>query len=90
MVVAYFDDMHGVLSSLFQTLVARGRTYMVVGDSRYHGVYVPVATILTEIAISIGFQKVSQEPFRSMRASPQQGGKKELIETLLVFSRPEV
>jgi hypothetical protein len=90
MVVAYFDDMHWVLSSLFQTLVARGRTYMVVGDSRYHGVYVPVATILTEIAISIGFQKVSQEPFRSMRASPQQGGKKELIETLLVFSRPEV
>ena len=87
MVVAYFDDMQKVLSNLFACLVGSGRAYAVVGDSRYHGVYVPVATIITELAIDIGFSKVSEEPFRSMRASPQQGGKKELKETLLVFAK---
>lgn len=87
MVVAYFDDMHTVMARLFATLVENGRAYAVVGDSRYHGVYVPVATIITELALEIGFSKISEEPFRSMRASPQQGGKKELKETLLVFSK---
>lgn len=87
MVAAYFDDMNLVLSKLATTLVDRGRAYLVVGDSRYHGVHVPVAEILTELAAGLGFRKVSEEPFRSMRASPQQGGKKELVETLLVLSK---
>ncbi|MFC3714320.1 hypothetical protein ACFOMD_17255 [Sphingoaurantiacus capsulatus] len=87
MVVAYFDDMHKIMTCLFKTLVKNGRVYAVVGDSRYNGVYVPVAKILTELAIVMGFSKISEEPFRSMRASPQQGGKKELKETLLVFSK---
>lgn len=87
MVLAYFDDMQKVLASLHQTLVTKGRAYIVVGDSRYEGVYIPVATILTELAEHLGFQRVAQEPFRSMRASPQQGGRKELKETLLVYSK---
>lgn len=86
MVAAYFDDMRTVLMKLKGSLVERGRAYLVVGDSRYHGVHIPVATILTEIATALGFEKISEEPFRSMRASPQQGGRKELVETLLVFS----
>lgn len=87
MVAAYFEDMNTIMSQLHGSLVVQGRAYMVVGDSRYHGVHIPVATILTELAKEIGLQKVSEEPFRSMRASPQQGGKKELVETLLVFSK---
>ncbi len=87
MVAAYFDDMNTIMLKLSTSLVGKGRAYMVVGDSRYHGVHIPVATILTELAAHVGLEKISEEPFRSMRASPQQGGKKELVETLLVLSK---
>lgn len=60
---------------------------MVVGDSRYHGVQIPVADILIELAQHLGFEKVADEPFRSMRASPQQGGRQELIESLITLRR---
>ena len=58
---------------------------MVVGDSRYAGVDVPVAAVLTEEAADLGFEVLGSEPCRSMRASPQQGGRAELAETLLTF-----
>ena len=58
---------------------------MVVGDSRYAGVDVPVAHILGEEAPSLGFTPITMEPFRSMRVSPQQGGRPELAETLLTL-----
>lgn len=60
---------------------------MVVGDSRYHGIQIPVADILIEIAEQIGFEKIADEPFRSMRASPQQGGRLELVESLISLKR---
>jgi hypothetical protein len=87
MVRAYFGDMATVLGRLRKCIVPKGRLYMVVGDSRYAGVHVPVATILSEIAEVIGFGIAAEEPFRSMRASPQQGGKPELVETLVTLSR---
>jgi hypothetical protein len=87
MVRAYFDDMQTILAKLAGSLVLGGRAYMVVGDSRYHGVHVPVATILIELAASLGFEKVADEPFRSMRASPQQGGRRELVESLITLRR---
>jgi hypothetical protein len=87
MVRAYFDDMNLIMSKLSTALVPGGRAYMVVGDSRYHGVQVPVAEILIELVTELGFQKVAEEPFRSMRASPQQGGKPELLETLITLQR---
>lgn len=85
MVAAYFDDMQEVLSRLRTSLVTGGRAYLVVGDSRYEGVQIPVADILSEIAANLGFHKLAIEPFRSMRASPQQGGRAELLETLLTL-----
>lgn len=88
MVTAYFADMQTIMQRLHAALVKKGRAYLVVGDSRYHGVQVPVADILAEIASSIGFRKIADEPFRSMRASPQQGGRQELLETLLTLQRP--
>lgn len=85
MITAYFDDMARVLSDIVSKLRSSGRVYMVVGDSRYGNVDIPVALILTEIAPSLGFHVLSSEPFRSMRASPQQGGQSELAETLIVL-----
>lgn len=87
MIAAYFDDMGGILTTLATRLRERGRVYMVVGDSRYAGVIVPVANILAKQVFNYGFELVRLEPFRSMRASPQQGGGHELSETLLVLSR---
>lgn len=87
MVVAYFSDMQTILERLHSSIVEGGRAYLVVGDSRYHGIQVPVADILAEIATELGYQLIAAEPFRSMRASPQQGGRPELLETLLTFSR---
>ncbi len=87
MVTAYFGDMQTILQKLHGSLVDGGRAYLVIGDSRYAGVQVPVAEILGEIASSLGFSKLADEPFRSMRASPQQGGRLELVETLLTLQR---
>lgn len=87
MVSAYFADMCIVIQNLREALVPGGRAYMVVGDSRYAGVHVPVATILNELALDRGFTVAGEEPFRSMRASPQQGGRPELRETLLTLTR---
>lgn len=86
MIGAYADDMRTVLRGLQARLRPGGRVYMAVGDSRYAGVDVPVAQILVEEAPSLGFGVVRAEPFRSMRASPQQGGRAELPETLIVLS----
>jgi hypothetical protein len=87
MVKAYFGDMQTIMSHLSGSVVRNGRAYMVVGDSRYHGVQIPVADILIELAESRGFEKIADEPFRSMRASPQQGGRKELLESLITLRR---
>ncbi len=87
MVSAYFVDMCIIIERLQKSLVAGGRVYMIVGDSRYAGVQVPVATILNELALERGFTIAGEEPFRSMRASPQQGGRPELKETLLTLTR---
>lgn len=87
MIGAYMGDMATVLAELSRKLRQRGRIFMVVGDSRYGEVDVPTARILSEIGPSLGLRPVRVEPYRSMRASPQQGGRRELAETLVVFER---
>ncbi|WP_053160404.1 DNA methyltransferase [Pseudomonas protegens] len=87
MVDGYFADMHGVMSALQRCLVTGGEMWAVVGDSLYANIYIPVAKILAELAPTCGFEVVRTEAFRSMRASPQQGGRAELIESLLVFRK---
>jgi hypothetical protein len=86
MIGAYFSDLSIILERIRGKLPIGGRVYMVVGDSRYGGIDVPVADALIEMAPSIGYAPIGAEPFRSMRASPQQGGRPELSETLLTFS----
>jgi hypothetical protein len=87
MIGAYFSDMHRVLGGLRDALRSGGRIYMVVGDSRYAGVDILVGNILCELSEGLGLTPLRVEPFRSMRASPQQGGRRELAENLIVFER---
>ena len=87
MIGAYAADLAIVMEHLWRGLRSRGRAYIVVGDSRYAGVDIPVAQILTEIAEPLSYRVVALEPSRSMRSSPQQGGRHELGETLVVLER---
>lgn len=88
MVSAYFSDMALIFLSLTKSLRSGGRAYVVVGDSKYGGVHIPVAKILSEIVRDMGFVIVGDEHYRSMRSSPQQGGRPDLLETLIILSVP--
>ena len=87
MIGAYAEDLAVVMAQLARGLRTGGRAYVVVGDSRYAGIDVPVAKILIDVSEPVGYRLVSEEPSRSMRASPQQGGRPELGETLVVLER---
>ena len=87
MIGAYTADMAKVLRGIATPMRQKGRVYMVVGDSRYAGIDVPVAAIMAQISPSLGFHTLRVEPCRSMRASPQQGGRPELAESLVVLER---
>ncbi|MFC5501316.1 DNA methyltransferase [Lysinimonas soli] len=87
MVGAYFSDLLSVTDNVAKAMKRRGEIWMIVGDSRYAGVDVPVATIMAELAPAIGLSVLRMEASRSMRASPQQGGAEILPETLLVLKR---
>lgn len=87
MVDGYFFDMKDILESIYSKLRTNGEVWMVVGDSRYAGVHIPVAKILIELSKQLGYSLVSKEAFRSMRASAQQGGRHELEETLVILRK---
>ena len=76
-----------VLDEVGRALRKKGRVYCVVGDSKYATVNVPVAKILTQISRNTDLVYLGAEKFRSMRSSPQQGGREELPESLLVFEK---
>jgi hypothetical protein len=86
MVAGYFADMYSVIVALSRQLISGAQMWIVVGESRYEGVHIPVATILSELARSANCRKITEEPFRSMRVSPQQGGDPELEERLIVLA----
>ena len=85
MVGAYFNDLLEVLGHLRRILVDGASAWMVVGDSRYAGVHIPVAKVLQELVVTRGWDVLTTEPCRSMRASAQQGGDWMLAEHLLVL-----
>ncbi len=86
MIGGYFHDLSRVLSQIKGRLNDGGRCWVVVGDSRYGGVFVPTGRILAELAVAAGWTVDAAKPFRSMRSSAQHGGRSELAETLLVMS----
>ena len=86
MVGGYFSDLLSVLRAIADGLSPRGSIWMVVGDSRYGGIHIPSSNILSELADSVGLSVDTVSAFRSMRASAQQGGQRQLAESLLVLS----
>lgn len=89
MIGGYFHDLLTVLGTVKDGLHDGGRCWVVVGDSRYGGVFVPTGRILAELAAAAGWTVESAKPFRSMRSSAQHGGRSELAETLLVLGRAD-
>ena len=87
MIGSYMEDLKKILQGLAVGLRSRGRVYMVVGNSCYADVEVSVAEILAEIVPQLGYQVVRLDPCRSIRMSPQQGGRQKLAETLVVLKR---
>ncbi len=87
MVGAYFHDLQVILGDLYPRLSRGAKVWMIVGDSKYASIPIKVAKIISEIAPTLRYKVESSEPFRSMRASPQQGGNHELAETLIVLSK---
>ena len=55
MIAAYFADMELILKLLRAKLKPSGRAYLIVGDSKYAGVEVPVAAALVELSPPLGY-----------------------------------
>jgi len=89
MIGHYFHDICKVLGLLRDRLTSQAEVWAVVGDSRYAGIQIPVARILADYASALGYRILNIEPFRSMRASAQQGGQHQLAESLLVLQKED-
>lgn len=88
MVGAYFADLQGMMRTCASLLPPKGQAWFVVGDSQYASIHVQVAKILADLAPAAGLKVERTTPFRSMRVSPQQSGRHQLSEDLVVLSRP--
>ena len=87
MVGSYFADLADIMSDSARMLSDEGRIAMVVGDSRYADVVVPVARILGELGEGMGLEIDRITALRPMRASAQQGGDHLLSEDLIVLRK---
>jgi len=87
MILAYFDDIRTILILLREKLIPGSRVFMIIGDSRYAGVYIDVAATIIDILSETGYRLHSRKNLRSMRSSAQHGGSYELAETCLVLHR---
>ena len=87
MIGAYAADLEKVLKGLSGCLRARGRVYLVVGNSRYAGIEVRVERIVGEMSDGLGLRNVATEPIRTLQPSPQQHGNGGLVEHLVVLEK---
>jgi hypothetical protein len=85
MICAYFEDMRTIMLKVKRKLTKNGKAFIAIGNSKYAGILINTETILMELARFLKYKDVKSVPFRSMRASPQQGGRPELTETLIVL-----
>jgi len=79
--------MLAILIELRRALRKHGRVILVVGSSRYAGVYIDTARIIQQLAVDAGFSLLSADNIRAMRSSAQHGGSHELAETRLILER---
>lgn len=87
MVGSYFADLAVIMQQSARVLADDGRIAMVVGDSRYADVIVPVAKILGEVGEGMGLTIDKLTSLRPMRASAQQGGEHLLSEDLIILKK---
>jgi hypothetical protein len=83
----YFDDIHSLLSKIYQQTSKNGLVGIVVGNSAYSGVIIPTDILIAEIAREAGFKVKSLFIARHLTTSSQQ--KKEL-ETLKNYLRESI
>ena len=83
----YFDDIHSLLSKIYQQTSKNGLVGIVVGNSAYSGVIIPTDMLIAEIAREAGFKVKSLFIARHLTTSSQQ--KKEL-ETLKNYLRESI
>lgn len=86
MVCAYFADMQTVLRNIRRKVKKHGKVFLAIGNSQYAGIAIETQIIMSEIAASCGFRGTRCFPIRSMRSSAQQGGKRELVESVMVLT----
>lgn len=85
MVGSYFADMEKVLKGVRGIINPKGAVMMTVGNSRYADVLIDVGAIIRQMAPSMGYECSAIDSIRSMRTSPQQGGRLELSEDLITL-----
>lgn len=89
MVLAYFDDLFQLLRMMRRKVSDNGNIIIVVGDSAYKSIRIPVTTLLCELAQQTGFEVHEHRVLRKLRTSPQQGGQASLDESL-IWLKPQV
>ncbi len=87
MLGSYFSELKQLLERLAGRLSVGAEAWIVVGDSQYRDVQIPVAEILSDILEDSSWERVSLEQLRVMNTSPQQGGQRSLPEHLLVLRK---
>lgn len=89
MIQSYFDDMENVISQLFSKAKTGGELWLVVANSVYVGVEIPVDLILAEIGTRNMWKLKRIEVLRyiNRRKSKYNGNIDRVRESLIVFSK---
>lgn len=75
MILGYFSDLALVFSNISRFVKTGGFVTLIVSDSRFNGVRIPVRAVLNEIAINFGFRSEVEWLLRWRGNSSQQMGK---------------
>ena len=86
-VMGYFDDMHTLLSNLFEQTVEGGYVGIVIGNSVYSNTVIPSDSITARIAEDVGFEVDGIHVARHLTTSSQQ---KEIMKPLNSFLRESI
>lgn len=92
MVQAYFEDMHKILSLLWNNARENAQVWFVISTSAYAGMEVPVDKIIGDIGVSIGFTLKNIIKLRDIRKrkTKYSGNIEFLRESLVVFKKVEI
>ena len=91
MIYGYFEDLAQVFTELWRVMRPGAKAALVVGNSRWGGIVVPVDHLLLKIAERLGFQPERILITRLKGNSPQQMrqyGRIAVRESIILFSKP--